>query len=168
MELPLPELTAELRSRVGALGFELVDLKTRGSPKRVSLQVRIDRPDSEPGRGITIAECAAASRALEEWLDRSEILGRRYRLEVSSPGIERPVRWREHWERFRGRQVRVRIEGRGRITATIVRVLDGEDAVVLRPVEDVAEFTVPLDEARDATLVVDWSEIDRSTSRRGG
>ena len=168
MELPLVELTDEVRSRVAALGYELVDLRTRGSSSRMSLQIRVDRHDAGPGRGITVAECAAVSRALEKWLDRSELLGRRYRLEVSSPGIERPVRWREHWERFRGREVRVRLEGLGRVRATIVRVLREPDRVVLRVTDKTEELTVPLDEARDATLVVDWSEIGRSMSKRSG
>lgn len=159
-------LTAEIRSRVTALGYELVDLRKRVSGRRVHLQLRVDRPQAEPGRGITIEECAAVSRALEAWLDEAQILGPRYVLEVSSPGIERPVRWREHWARYVGREVHVRTPGKGRIRATIVRVPEGGDAVVLRPAGEEAELTVPLDQARDATLVVDWGEISRLTSQR--
>lgn len=151
------ELTAEVRSRVGALGYELVDLRARGSAQRPAVQVRIDRPDGGPGQGITVDDCVRVSRVLEAWLDEALILGRRYRLEVSSPGIERPIRWREHWERFVGHEVRVKLRDRGRIQATIVRVPTGEEAVVLRPAGGDEEITVPLEEARDATLVVDWS-----------
>jgi ribosome maturation factor RimP len=153
----LESLITEVRARVGALGYELADLRRGGSRTRVLLQVRIDRPDA-PG-GIKVEDCATVSRALEEWLDVAGVLGANYVLEVSSPGIERPVRWREHWERFAGRDVHVRLRGRGRVRATIVRVEQGEgtDAVVLRPRGDIADLTVPLLEARDATLAVDWT-----------
>src|SRR5574341_264974 len=133
----------------------------RGMPDELAgltdeVQVRIDRPDSEPGHGITVDDCALVSRALEQWLDASGLLGYNYILEVSSPGIERPIRWRRHWERFVGRDVTVRLAGRGRCRATIQRVPPDEDAVVLRLAEEQAEVTVRLEDARDARLVVDW------------
>jgi ribosome maturation factor RimP len=157
------DLLPDIRDRVSRKGFELVDLRLRGAGRRQSLQVRIDREDSVPGSGVTADDCAAVSREIEGWLDRTGILGGGYVLEVSSPGIERPVRWPEHWKRFEGREVRVRLPNRGRVKATIVRVENG-DAVVLRPDGD-DEITVSIDEARDATLVVDWSDIDRSLAR---
>lgn len=160
----LDDLINDVRQHVAGLGFELVDLRRRGSPKRVSLQIRIDRPDSRPGHGVTADDCALVSRQLESWLDASGILGPRYVLEVSSPGIERPIRWREHWERFAGHEVNVRVSGRGRIRATIVAVVDGP-AVVLRLHDgDGEELTVPLTDTQDATLVVDWSLVGQSVA----
>jgi ribosome maturation factor RimP len=156
----LAGLTDEVQARVAALGFDLADLKKGGSPRRARLQVRIDRPDSEPGHGITVDDCALVSRALEQWLDGSGLLGSNYILEVSSPGIERPIRWRRHWERFAGRDVTVRLAGRGRCRATIQRVLEDGDAVVLRVAGEREDVTVPLEDARDARLVVDWDAIE--------
>ena len=156
----LAGLTSEVEARVAALGFDLADLKKGGSPRRPRLQVRIDRLDAEPGRGITVDDCALVSRALEQWLDASGLLGSNYILEVSSPGIERPIRWRRHWERFVGRDVTVRLAGRGRRRATIQAVLPGQDAVVLRVAGEPADVTVPLDDARDARLEVDWDAIE--------
>ncbi len=164
MDQQSKDVLPEVRSRVARLGFELVDLRLRGAGQRRSLQIRIDRPDSEPGRGVTADDCASVSRDLERWLDETGVLGGRYVLEVSSPGIERPVRWLEHWKRFEGRDVRVRLPERGRVTATIVRA-ESEDLLVLRPVGGGEEIVVSVDEARDATLVVNWSEIDRSLAR---
>ncbi len=155
----LAGLTDEVQARVAALGFDLADLRKGGTPRRARLQVRIDRPDSGPGHGITVDDCALVSRALEQWLDASGLVGSNYILEVSSPGIERPIRWRRHWERFVGREVNVRLAGRGRCRAAILRVLPDQDAVVLRLVGERDEVTVPLEEARDARLVVDWSAI---------
>jgi len=150
------DLTDQVRARVTALGFELADFRQGGSRSRPLLQVRIDRPDVTVGSGVTVDDCARVSRALEKWLDEAGTLGPRYILEVSSPGIERPIRWREHWARFAGRDVTVRLPGRGRVRATIVRVPDAQDAVVLRVQGNTEEIVVSLAEARDARLAVDW------------
>ena len=76
-------------------------------------------------------------------------------LEVSSPGIERPLRWPEHWRRFIGRRARVRAAALGgRRRVEIVAVPDDEHVTVRA--EDGAERTLPLAEIRDATLV--WDE----------
>lgn len=155
-QFDLDQLIDDVRHRVTALGYELADLRVGGASRRPRVQVRIDRPDSRPGHGVTVDDCSTVSRALEAWLDEAGPFGPRYILEVSSPGIERPVRWREHWERFAGHDVRLKVPGRGRIRATIVRVIDGGDAVVLRPENEAGDITVRLDEARDARLAVDW------------
>jgi ribosome maturation factor RimP len=152
----LTELTAQVRARVTALGFELADIRKGGSQGRPLLQVRIDRPEGGEGSGVTVGDCATGSRALEAWLDEAGTLGARYILEVSSPGIDRPVRWREHWARFVGRDVNVRLPGRGRVRATIVRVPQDSDTVILRLRSDEQEIAVQLAEARDARLAVDW------------
>jgi ribosome maturation factor RimP len=164
MEYAPEDLIDAVESRVAALGFELVDVRKRVSRGRTVLQVRMDRPDSAPGRGVTADDCAAVSRALEAWFDETGKLGERYVLEVSSPGIERPIRFRRHWERYVGRDIRVRLHGRGGVRATILRVLD-ENAVVLRLAEGGKEQVVPFKDACDAVLVVDWSKLDRPLTR---
>ena len=156
----------EIRARVAELGFELVDLRRRGSAARTVLQIRIDRPGAEPGEGITVEECSTVSRALEGWLDSGGPLGERYVLEVSSPGIERPIRFREHWERFTGSPVHVRLADRRRLRATIVGVAPDADVVTLRPTDGSEELVVPLADVREATLVVDWEAVERSAGRR--
>ncbi len=152
----LESLTVEARRRIAELGYELVDLRRRGSERRPLLQVRVDRPDTTPDHGITHQDCTLVSRALEEWFDTEGVFGERYVLEVSSPGIERPVRWPEHWSRFRGHDVHVKLTGRGRVRATIVDVRDAGSTLVLRVAGTDEEITVPLRDARDATLIFDW------------
>lgn len=168
MDATIAELTAEIRARVVALGYEVWDIKTRGSTKRAGLQVRIDRPEWTPesGRGITVDECAEVSRSLEAWLDEAQVLGPRYLLEVSSPGIERPIRWPEHWARFRGHAVRARLPERGRVTAQVVDVDGDAGVVVLRPEGEPEDVRVSMADVRDAIPKVDWSAIDRSLSKR--
>jgi ribosome maturation factor RimP len=83
------------------------------------------------------------------------MVGPRYVLEVSSPGIERPLRWPEHWRRFVGHRARVRADALGgRRQVEIVAVPD-EAHVTVRG-EDGGELTIPLADIRDARLVVEW------------
>jgi ribosome maturation factor RimP len=146
-------LLGPIRDHIAELGFELVDLRRTGTLQRPILQVRVDRPDSRPGQGITADDCAAISRSLERFLESRAMVGPRYVLEVSSPGLERPLRWPEHWRRFIGRQARVRSDSLGRARMEIVSVPDDEHVVLRR--EDGTELTVALDAIREATLVAD-------------
>ncbi|MGH7508556.1 MAG: ribosome maturation factor RimP [Gemmatimonadales bacterium] len=153
-------LLVPIRDHITGLGFELVDLRRTGTLERPILQVRVDRPDSRPGQGVTADDCAAISRSLESFLESRAMVGPRYVLEVSSPGLERPLRWPEHWRRFVGRHAWVRggpLVGRNR--AQILSVPDDEH-VVLR-LEDGSEVTVALAAVRDAALAVDWEMIGK-------
>ncbi len=86
-------------SEIKPLGLELFELKLGGSKGRPVLDVRVEREDGET---VTVDTCAAASRAIEAKLDSQDFGGRRYVLEVSSPGIERPLRNAKDWRRFVG------------------------------------------------------------------
>ena len=154
--MALEQLLDPIRQHVAALGFELVDLRTGGGAERPQLQLRIDRPDSGPGRGVTVDDCARVSRTLERELERSGLLGRRYVLQVSSPGLERPVRFPEHWKRYLGRAVRVRARTlKGHPRAQIVDVPD-EGHVLLR-LPDQTAVLLDLRDLREAILLSDNS-----------
>jgi ribosome maturation factor RimP len=102
----VPEVEAELEERVGRLGFELVDAVWAGSGARPILRIRIDVPEERAERGgVTVQDCAVVSRALESWLDGLTSMPERYVLEVSSPGVERPLTRHRDWARFAGQQV---------------------------------------------------------------
>ena len=158
-------LVEAFRARLDAVGFDLADLRIGGTPNRPLVQVRIDWPPEvgsegaqvvgEPRR-VTVADCALASRALEAWLDQEPAgpLGRQYVLEVSSPGMERPLRWHRHWVRFVGREVTAKLEGLGRVRARIVAVPD-EATVILQPQGGI-ERPVALASIKDARLADDW------------
>ena len=152
-------LVEAFRTRLEQLGFDLADLRIGGTSNRPLVQVRIDWPSAggpagDPPRPVTVEDCTRASRALEAWLDQGGPLGTRYALEVSSPGLERPVRWHRHWARFVGSDVNVKLAGLGRVRARIVAVPD-EETVILEPRGKAAQ-PYRLADVRDARLAVDW------------
>jgi len=158
-----PEIEGELEARIAGLGYELVEVRWGGSGQRPQLKLRIDRPDSMPGQGVTVDDCALVSRALEPWLDGFEGLSDRYVLEVSSPGVERPLVRSGDFERFRGEQVVVRghevLLGRShRLEGELLGLEDGgseQEAVRLR-LPDGEEVRIPRVEIRRAHLVFRW------------
>ena len=93
-----------------AHGLELVQVRRITAQGGVVLRVMIERPpvDGQKGSGITLGDCQAVSRDLGPALDVNEVMGGSYRLEVSSPGLDRPLVKLEDFERFSGRKVQVR------------------------------------------------------------
>ncbi len=111
-------LAEELTGPIGALGLDLeaVDLTSAG--KRRVLRVAIDKDG-----GVTMDDIADATREVSRVLDDTSVMGEQaYTLEVSSPGVDRPLTLPRHWRRNSGRLVKVSpLEGEpvtGRITAT--------------------------------------------------
>ena len=162
--MPQQSLEQALEERVEGLGFELVELERTGSRNRPVLRVRVDRPDSEPGQGVGLDDCARISRALEEYLDALETLPGHYVLEVSSPGVERPLVRRRDFERFEGREVALRgygplVEGSRRVEGELLGVTDGPEGEVIRlRIEDGEEIEVQGDKIARAHLVFRWKE----------
>src|SRR5439155_21783209 len=104
-------------------------------------------------RPVSGRVCARASRAVGAWRARGGPVGPRSLVVVSSPGLERALKWHRHWVRLVGRTITVRLEGLGRVRARILAVAD-EATVVLQP-EGGAERTLPLAAVRDARLAAE-------------
>jgi ribosome maturation factor RimP len=161
-------LESEIERRVGEMGFEMVELERAGDRRRPILRLSIDKPDSVPGKpGVSLDDCATVSRALEPWLDSLDDLPDTYVLEVSSPGVERPLVRRRDWERFAGQPVALRgkgvLAGRARrLEGTLLglKQADGGDAAALR-LEDGAEVEIPLAQVDRANLVYRWEKPAR-------
>ena len=156
---PLDSLTIKLRDEVASLGYELVDARLAGTPKRRSIRLRIDRPDSRPGAGVTSDDCTRVTRAILRRLAEvapEEVVDA---LEVSSPGLERPVRWPEHWRRYIGHRVRVRARGLAGKPVGVIRDVPDDEHVVLEFDGQREPQRVALADIAEATLVVDWSTI---------
>lgn len=81
-------LTALIEPEVKALGFDLVRIKLFGSGDERTLQIMAERPETKQ---LVIEDCAALSRRLSDVMDEADPIEEAYRLEVSSPGIDRPL-----------------------------------------------------------------------------
>ncbi len=157
-------IETELEDRVERLGFEVVEVRWGGTSRRPVLQLRIDRPDAAPGHGVTVEDCATVSRALEPWLDEMEEMPERYVLEVSSPGVERPLTRDRDFERFRGEKVALRgydvLAGRARRLEGELLGLEEDDSGQTRvrlQMDNGDEVSVPRSEIERAHLVFTWT-----------
>lgn len=165
MARAISEVETGLAERLERYGFELVELEWAGSDRRPILRVRMDVSEeaAREGRAVTVADCAAVSRALEPWLNGLGSVPEHYVLEVSSPGVDRPLTRPRDWVRFAGEQVAVR--GAGTLAGRATR-LEGElmgierdeqerEWVVLRLASG-DEVQVPRAEILRAHLVHSW------------
>ena len=121
----LEKVRAIAEPLAAAEGLELVDLDFAGGGGQTILRLYIDRvsgqvPTAEdlaaiarglPRASVTLDDCANISRSVSAALDVEDPIAGRYELEVSSPGLDRPLRSRAHFERFAGSKVRVKTFG---------------------------------------------------------
>ena len=136
------------------LGFRLVRVRVSGS-EGCTVQIMAERPDGS----MTVEDCEVVSRALSPVLDVADPIDRAYRLEISSPGIDRPLVRKSDFDRYAGHLVRIEmsmpVDGRRRFKGTLAgtegeaaRVMrddtEGEDATVLLPIEDMGEAKLVL------------------------
>ena len=137
------------------LGYRLVRVKVSAA-EGCTVQIMAERPDGS----MTVEDCETISRALSPVLDMADPIDRTYRLEISSPGIDRPLVRKSDFDRFAGHLVKIEMEipvnGRKRFRGEIIGT-DGETARIRRDDraegED-AEVTLPIEERSEAKLVL--------------
>lgn len=133
-----------LQPVVTDLGYELWHLESVGSGKNAVLRLYIDSPE-----GIDIEDCETVSREVSAMLDVTDEVNASYQLEVSSPGLDRPLATAGHFERFAGERARVNMfapvagqrKFKGRIRAVKGQVVElaCDDAIFDLPVGDMAK-----------------------------
>jgi len=153
----------EIASRVAAsYGLEIFDVQYRREASGMVLRIRLDRPGSRGTAedGVTVDECAKVSRDLSAILDVDDVVPTQYTLEVSSPGLDRPLTRAEDYQRFAGRRaklvMREKIDGQGYFKGQLGGVEDGPVKVVVIEGEDGRTHRVPLDVITRANLEVDF------------
>ncbi|HSK19210.1 MAG TPA: ribosome maturation factor RimP [Longimicrobiales bacterium] len=158
------ELERQIEERVGALGYELVELERAGSKTRPILRIRVDVPGSAPGAGVSVDDCARVSRAVEEYLDEASDVAERYVLEVSSPGVERPLVRAADFSRFAGQEIAVKMSkalanGAKRVEGELVGLepVDGQEHIRLR-LKDGSTMDIPRADVTRANLVFRWGD----------
>ena len=130
-----------------ALGYELVDVEYATGSGTAVARFFIDKEG-----GVDVEDCARASRELDPVLDVEDVIGSSYNLEVSSPGVNRPLRRKQDFERFAGEQIKIRTYAKLEDRKVFVGELQGIDEDdVLVDVEGV-QRRVPLDAIAKANL----------------
>lgn len=145
-------------------GLELVDVEFLREGGRWVLRLYIDKEG-----GVTLDDCQEISRQVEKLLDVEDVIEPAYVLEVSSPGIERPLKTRAHFERYAGHDVEVRTFApigepprknfKGRLLS-----ISPDDRIRLEI--DGAEYEIPLDKVAKAHLSVDFDAIAAALRER--
>jgi ribosome maturation factor RimP len=145
-----------------AMGYELVRVHFSGG-RRPNLQIMAERKDR---RAMTVEDCAEISRTLSAILDVEDPIASTYTLEVSSPGIDRPLTRPADYDRFAGFEAKLEsahpIEGRRKFKGR----LKGLDGALVRIDCDGEEFKVPLGEVQKAKLVINDELLAAATSDR--
>lgn len=118
-------IEAELTGPLGALGLDVEAVEITPAGKRRVLRIAVDKDG-----GVTLDDVAAATRAVNEVLDSSDVMGEQpYTLEVTSRGVDRPLTLPRHWRRNASRLVKVSLREGGDVTGRITS--SDDDAVTL-------------------------------------
>lgn len=134
---PLPTIRAAAERVATSSGLELFDVQFRRESSGWVLRVILDRPDEpESGsvEGVTLGDCQRVSQDLSAILDVEDVIDRKYTLEVTSPGLDRPLRHEADYRRFAGRLAKI---------------------VVARPVEGQSHFAGRLKGVEDGAVLVE-------------
>jgi ribosome maturation factor RimP len=149
------------------LGYRLVRVRMSGLAG-CTVQIMAERPDGS----MTIDDCEAVSRALSPVLDVADPVDRAYRLEISSPGLDRPLVRRSDFERYAGNRVRIEmavaLDGRRRFRGVLLGAEDNKARVRREDAapDEASEVLLPIEEMADAKIVLS-DELIAQSLRRG-
>ena len=139
-----------LEPPIEALGFELLDLELAQAGRGGVLRIFID--DLKPDASVTVEDCAAVSHVVSEVLEIEDPIKGNYTLEVSSPGFDRILRKRAHFERFVGERIaaelKLPLDGRRRFVGTLKSI--GNDSIFVEV--DGRPYELPLERIQKARL----------------
>ena len=158
------EIARIIEPSLDAMGYRLVRLMQTGGLRRPTLQVMAERRDEAP---MTVEDCAEISRAVSALLDVADPIAGAYMLEVSSPGIDRPLVRPEDYDRLAGLEARIDLssplEGRKRFRGRVL----GREADHVRLAVDNGEMRLPFAAITKAKLVLN-DELLALAARKPG
>jgi ribosome maturation factor RimP len=141
-----------LEPPIEALGYELIDIEYAQAGRGGVLRIFIDRPAGDELGNITVEDCARVSHTVSEVLEVEDPIKGHYTLEVSSPGFDRILRKRAHFERFIGERIaaelKLPINGRKRFVGMLKSMAD--DSIVVDV--DGQDHILPLERIQKARL----------------
>ncbi|UNK43669.1 ribosome maturation factor RimP [Luteimonas sp. S4-F44] len=171
------QLKTMLAATVESLDLELLGIEYLPAPGGALVRLYIDVPatdtdaaqgeaaDGEAGQGVTIEHCEAVSREVSAQLDVEDPISGNYTLEVSSPGVDRPLFEAAHFARFAGQTAKVGLklpqDGRRRLTGRI----DAVEGETITFDVDGTPLTVRMDNIDKARLVPDWAALGLAPSK---
>lgn len=154
------EQVRTLASRVaGSYGLEIFDVQFRREAGGMVLRVQIDRPGAAANaeESVSVDDCAHVSRDLSAVLDVEDLVSTAYTLEVSSPGLDRPLRGVDDYRRFAGRRAKLVLRQPVDRQTFLRGTLGGiEEGAVLIDAEDGKRHAVPLGVITRANLEVEF------------
>jgi ribosome maturation factor RimP len=175
MRKDLQDLWTLAEPYVRDAGFDLIEVQFAREQRGAVLRLFIDRPagseqdqtiEQTPDQGLVgVDDCERVSRDVSAALDVADNIAHTYLLEVSSPGLDRPLRRERDFAKFVGESARIRlmdgVEGRRNFYGTLRAAKDGRVEIAC----DGRSYTLPIDDIQKANLVPDWErEFHRSAS----
>jgi ribosome maturation factor RimP len=154
-----------------SVGYEIVRLRLMGGAEQRRLQIMAERPLQEDGSGgdMNVEDCAKLSRAISEIMDAADPISGEYTLEVSSPGVDRPLTRLKDFDTYAGLEIRIELdrvaEGRKRFKGELAGVEDGQVGLNLEGEDDTTVY-FPFEWIVDAKLVLTDQLMKRGAEQR--
>jgi len=152
-------LTRLIEPELKSLGYDLVRVAFIGGTSDPTLQIMAERPDT---RQLVLTDCEAISRRLSDVLDAADPIEGSYRLEVSSPGIDRPLTRLKDYDDWSGHEARITVEepvaGRKQFSGTLKGTGEGQVVHVLG--KDGKDYVLPFSSISSAKLLLTDALID--------
>jgi ribosome maturation factor RimP len=159
-------LTTDIQDLLKSSGYVLVRAKKMGGERHPTLQIMMDRADGAP---ITVEDCEAVNRLLDPLFSVHDPWPEAYQLEVSSPGLDRPLILPEDFVRFVGQRVKVRVspplEGRRKFEGLLDSATTPQTIVIV--LDDKTPWSVPYDILQEARIVITDEMIAEEMKKRG-
>ena len=148
------QITALIEAPLQDMGFEIVRVRLSGH-KRMTLQIMVDRMDD---MAVSVDDCAEISHVVSTLLDIEDPIQARYRLEISSPGIDRPLTRLNDFEQWQGFVAKITmknlIDGRRRFQGTLCGIERTNILIEQEGQEDQGNMSLPFSLVEDAKLVL--------------
>ena len=155
----LNDIYSGLRERIESLGYDCVGFENVTEDEMKILRIYVDLPG-----GVNLSDCEAVAREVNVYLDGMEsYLPERYYLEVSSPGIERPLFTLEDYRAFSGREAQILLKG-GKMVSGIINGVDEESRVHLLSAD--GESLVPFSDIKKGKLVYKEEKGQKKTFKK--
>ncbi len=161
------DIRSIIEPAVEDLGYEIIRLKWMGGDKYKTLQIMIEPKSGKP---VRVEDCEKVSHTVSALLDVSDVIPGAYRLEVSSPGIDRPLTRKKDFEAYLGFETKIEtregIDGRRKFRGKVTKLDD--DKIEFELSDEKKTFTIPWSKIQEAKLVLTDELVDHVAKNNAG